>query len=96
MNDVEHKLRQLKFVRPPESLRAEVLLDVRAVPRSGLCDWLWPSPVAWSTLAAAWVVMAFVQVHERNSTSSLSIASKQQIIRYAAMMQQNQSLTLQP
>ena len=96
MNDLENKLRQLPFLRPPETLRSELLAVMRPTPRSGLRDWLWPSPVAWATLAAAWVIMAFVQVHERNSTSSLSIASKQQIIRYAAMMQQNQSLSLQP
>lgn len=97
MNDVENKLRQLQFQRPPESLRSELLDAMRPSTRSGLRDWLWPSPFAWATLAAAWVIMAFVQVHERQSASgSLSLEAKQQFIRYAAIMEQNQSLILQP
>ena len=96
MNDLENKLRQLKFQLPPESLRAEVMLAVRPSPRSGIRDWLWPSPLAWATLAAAWVIMAVVQVNENNSSGSLSVDSKQQVIRYAAMMQQNQTLIHQP
>lgn len=97
MNDVENKLRQLQFPRPPESLRSELIAAISPSPRSGLRDWLWPSPSAWAAVAAAWMIMALLQMSQREaSRENLSIATKQQIIRYAALMQQSQSLTSQP
>ena len=54
MNDLESRLRSLRFREPPPGLRGVVLAAVRA---PGWRNWLAPHPGAWIGLAAAWLVL---------------------------------------
>ena len=54
MNDLESRLRSLRFREPPPGLRGVVLAAVRA---PGWRSWLAPHPGAWIGLAAAWLVL---------------------------------------
>ncbi len=67
-DDFESKLRQQPFQSLPAEWRNDILRAARAGRsaqpstinpqlRSTWRDWLWPSPVAWAGLAAAWVAI---------------------------------------
>ena len=58
MSDLEDKLRNLTFRTPPASLRREILAAAESAGhRSKWREWLWPSPLAWGSLAAIWVFL---------------------------------------
>jgi len=62
MNDrFEEKLRHQPFRPVPSSWRREIL-NATPVPPAAWREWLWPSPVAWGALAAAWVLIALLQL----------------------------------
>ncbi len=62
-NDFENELKSRPFRKVPEHWRAQILGHARGCaeskesPRSWWRELLWPNPVAWGTLAAAWVVI---------------------------------------
>lgn len=66
-DDFESELRRQPFRPVPAAWRNEILAAARqasegpAMPRFSLAailrDWLWPHPVAWGGLAAAWVLI---------------------------------------
>ena len=76
MNDrFEEKLRGQTFRQVPTAWRRGILSGTGVSPvsagslatRTGgtpvpLREWLWPSPVAWGAVAAAWVVIALLQL----------------------------------
>jgi hypothetical protein len=67
-DDFESKLRQQPFRSLPTEWREDILRATRTglssqpstinhQPQLRWRDWLWPSPVAWAGLAAAWVAI---------------------------------------
>ncbi|MBM3861681.1 MAG: hypothetical protein FJ395_18820, partial [Verrucomicrobia bacterium] len=74
MNDrFEEKLQSQQFRQVPSSWRREIVgrLCESAMsqdaasqkrPTTAWRDWLWPSPVAWGAVAAAWVLIGLLQL----------------------------------
>jgi hypothetical protein len=52
-------LQRQQFRQVPASWRREIL---NAAPASTWREWLWPSPVAWGAVAAAWALIALLQL----------------------------------
>jgi hypothetical protein len=61
MNDFEKNLKRQSFRPVPPELRAEILAAASTAPRAATAPWwrlaFWPSPYAWATLAAVWLVI---------------------------------------
>ena len=72
MSDLEDKLRNLTFRTPPVSLRREILAAAESGRRSSKWrEWLWPSPLAWGSLAAIWVFLLCCNAAMRPAPSDL-------------------------
>lgn len=72
MNDFESELKKQPTRPVPEHWRAQILAGTRISKREQQPWWaalLWPSPKAWSALAAAWVVMIGFSAVTRESSS---------------------------
>ena len=65
MNDrFEEKLQRQQFRQVPASWRREILA-AGTKPEHGAArwrEWLWPSPVAWGAVAAAWLLIVALQL----------------------------------
>ncbi|MBM3861976.1 MAG: hypothetical protein FJ395_20320 [Verrucomicrobia bacterium] len=60
MNDrFEEKLRSQQFRQVPASWRREI---INVAPAPAWREWLWPSPVAWGAVAAAWALIGLLQL----------------------------------
>jgi len=60
MNDrLEEKLRSQQFRQVPAAWRREI---INVAPAPAWREWLWPSPVAWGAVAAAWALIAVLQL----------------------------------
>lgn len=68
MNEFEKRIAETPPRRVPDAWRDDILAAARAERAPGIIrpaaigrpwwlEWLWPNPVAWGTLAAAWVVI---------------------------------------
>lgn len=85
MNDFENELKKQPIRRVPEHWRAPILREADWRGRSPAQDqawWtmlLWPSPKAWATLAAAWVVILACSVATRESSAPEPKAQATQI-----------------
>ncbi|MHA3771378.1 hypothetical protein ACXR0O_07565 [Verrucomicrobiota bacterium sgz303538] len=58
MTPFERKLQSRPFREIPAGWRAQILQQpppAQSLERSGWCEWLWPSPIAWAALAAIWI-----------------------------------------
>lgn len=63
MNDrFEETLRRQTFRQTPVSWRREILGAITETVSPWWREWLWPSPVAWATVAAMWVLIALLQL----------------------------------
>jgi hypothetical protein len=68
MNDFERKLSGIPFRPPPDAMRETLFgrTNTTAATVEGVRwtwrDWFWPSPQAWATLAALWIVFAAVSM----------------------------------
>jgi hypothetical protein len=59
--NLEHKIQKQTFRDIPKGRRAEILARCGSIPERVPFHWselLWPSPVAWASLAMAWLVAA--------------------------------------
>jgi hypothetical protein len=100
MSDLENELRRLQPGKPPEAWRAEILAACeRAVPapiseaRSGWHEWLWPSPLAWGTLAAIWLMLGILQASL--SPSSTPSRTEEHASKVLAVRREHQALLAQ-
>lgn len=63
MNDnFEQRLQRQTFRTPPSGWRREILGAIPDPVSPWWREWLWPSPVAWATAAAVWVLIALLQL----------------------------------
>lgn len=98
MNDFEKELKKQPIRRVPEHWRAQILRDVRtqATPTRELQPWwtvlLWPSPKAWGTLAAAWVVIIVFAIATRESDAP---QEKQQTAQIRMAMEEKRRLQVE-
>jgi len=82
MDHFEEILKRQTFRSVPTDLRAEILASATAqpaavsaspmrvpatTPQPGWSAWLWPSPYAWATLAAAWLVILGLNLADSSS-----------------------------
>jgi hypothetical protein len=100
MSDFEDELRKLQPGQPPEAWRAEILAKCeRSVPmpleeaRSSWHEWLWPSPIAWGTLAAVWAILGILQASL--SPSSTPDRTEQHASKVLAARREHQALLAQ-
>jgi hypothetical protein len=61
MDKFEQLLRQQPLRRIPPGWRSQIL----PTRRSRWREWLWPSPFAWATVAATWLVIVGLQLASR-------------------------------
>jgi hypothetical protein len=68
MNDFERKLSRIPFRPPPDGISEALFGRANAtIPKVKDAnwtwrDWFWPSPLAWTALAALWIVFAAVSM----------------------------------
>ena len=82
MSDFESELKKQSIRPVPEHWRAQILAGARMSKRERQPWWtalLWPSPKAWATLAAAWVLMAAFSVATREASAPAENAHAAQI-----------------
>lgn len=77
MNDrFEEQLQRQPFRRVPAAWRREIL---NAAPAPSWREWLWPSPVAWGAVAAAWVLIVALQLampHPRGNGNGVHLSGE--------------------
>src|SRR5688572_30386440 len=84
MSDFESELKKQPIRPVPEHWRAQILQQASAnTLKRELQPWwaalLWPSPKAWATLSAAWVLMAAFGVATRETSAPAENAHATQI-----------------
>lgn len=89
MDKFEQLLSQQPLRGVPPGWRREILADRQPRWR----EWLWPSPVAWATVAAVWLVILGLQL----TTHSTPVATVPDMDLAAALAEQRRVLAeLQP
>jgi hypothetical protein len=84
MDKFEQLLSQQPLRSVPPGWRSQILPDRRSRCR----EWLWPSPFAWATVAAVWLVIVGLQLASRTEPAvtsaptgnSATWASRQQLL----------------
>ena len=105
MNEFEKRIAETPPRRVPASWRENILAAARSeqasrVIRPALLDrpwwleWLWPSPVAWGTLAAAWVVIFALHAATPASSTSQTASSSNNAFNLIVKRQQELSSLL--
>lgn len=69
MDEFEQFLSQQPLHGVPPGWRREILPDRQPTWR----EWLWPSPVAWATVAAMWLVILGLQLASRPTTTTADV-----------------------
>ncbi|HKQ38530.1 MAG TPA: hypothetical protein VJ063_10665 [Verrucomicrobiae bacterium] len=97
MNDFENELKKQPIRRVPEHWRTQILREAGSRGRSSSHDqpwWaalLWPSPKAWATLVAAWMVIIGFSVATRESSAP---EEKQQTTQIRMAMEEKRRLRI--
>jgi len=75
--EFESELREQRFRDVPSGWKTEILQaasacrQAAATPEAGRWrEWLWPNPLAWSGLAAAWILIALLHLASTNHEAS--------------------------
>lgn len=66
MDEFEQFLSHQPLRNVPPGWRREILADRQPAWR----EWLWPSPVAWATVAAAWLLILGLQLASRSAPTT--------------------------
>jgi hypothetical protein len=93
--DFEEQLRRQPLREPPANWREQILKVASESGRTPvrtnsspswidvMRDWLWPHPVAWSTLAACWVAILFLHHATSPSAAELEQARREARVAHA-------------
>ncbi|MBI5396978.1 MAG: hypothetical protein HZA91_16905 [Verrucomicrobia bacterium] len=105
MNEFEKRIAETPPRRVPAAWRDDILAAARReqaprVARPSLPDrpwwleWLWPNPVAWGTLAAAWVVIFALHAATPASSGSQTASASNNTLNLIVKRQQELSSLL--
>ena len=103
MNEFEKRIADTPTRRLPAAWRDDILAAARAelapqpAPRTARpwwLGWLWPHPVAWGTLAAAWVVIFALHAATPAPSSSQTASASSDALNLIVKRQQEMAALL--
>ena len=72
MKSLEEKIRQVNFRAVPDDLEAMIFCPATKRKSFRIHDCLWPSPYAWASLAAIWLLGFAVNLTTRDASPTMA------------------------